>query len=67
MSDDVMYRSTIRVERDRGPNRRAYLPAREDPVQFGVHSAVAEHYGVDTEEFGATPTTIDYMVSSAAG
>src|SRR5579863_4853416 len=39
---DVVYRSEVRIERVKGPVRKAYLPAESEPVIFGVHSAVAE-------------------------
>jgi len=43
---EVVYRSEVRIERVKGPVRRAYLPAESEPVTFGVHGAVAEHYKV---------------------
>lgn len=46
---DVVYTSRVRVERVKGPRRRAYLPVESEPIWFGVHSEVAEHYGVDTD------------------
>jgi hypothetical protein len=67
MSDQVVYTSRVRIERVKGPLRRAYLPAREEPVFFGVHSDVAEHYGTDMEENEPHTTTLDYVVSAAAG
>jgi len=45
MNDPVAYRSKVRIERVKGPLRRAYLPAESQPVLFGVHSEVAQHYG----------------------
>ncbi len=41
---EVVYRSQVRVERIKGPLRRAYLPAEKEPVTFSVHGAIAEHY-----------------------
>lgn len=68
MSDkDVVYESTIRVEREYGTIRKAHLPAEDQPVTFGVHSEVADHYGVDTDEEPPHATTLDYLVSAAAG
>ena len=68
MADDaVVYTSTIRIERVKGPLRRAYLPAEEEPVLFGVHSEIAEHYGVDVAVYEPHATTLDYVVSAAAG
>ena len=68
MSDDaVVYRSRVRIERQRGPMRLAYLPVEPDPVNFGVHSEIAAHYKVPPDAFPAHVTTIDYLVAAAAG
>ena len=67
MSEPVVYRSQVRIERVRGPLRRAHLPVEPEPVLFGVHSEVAEHYGVDLQVHEAHATTLDYLVASAAG
>ncbi|MBA3416252.1 MAG: hypothetical protein H0U10_13605 [Chloroflexia bacterium] len=67
MTDLVVYRSEVRIERVRGPLRRAYLPVNPEPVLFGVHSAVAEHYGVDQDVHDPHDTTLDYLVAAAAG
>ena len=65
MSEPV-YRSRIRIERIRGPQRRAYLPP-DVETTFGVHTEVAEHYGVDPDEHPPDTTTLDYVVAAAAG
>lgn len=62
---EVVYESHVRVVREGGPNRTAELPAGEY-VAFGVHGAVAEHYGVP-EDHEAASTTLDYLVAAAAG
>lgn len=67
MSNDLAYESNVKVERNHGTIRTAYLPAEDDPITFGVHSEVAEHYGVDTTEEEPHATTLDYLVSAAAG
>jgi hypothetical protein len=67
MSDQVVYTSRVKIERIKGPLRRAYLPQEDEPVLFGVHSEVAAHYGVDTEIHQPHATTLDYVVSAAAG
>ncbi|NOZ06990.1 MAG: hypothetical protein GXP41_11685 [Chloroflexi bacterium] len=67
MAGEVVYVSDVRIERVKGPLRRAYLPAKEDPVLFGVHAEVAEHYGVDTTVHEPQATTLDYLVAAAAG
>jgi len=67
MSDPVVYRSHVRIERVKGPLRRAYLPVEPQPVLFGVHSEIAEHYRVDTAVHEPHATTLDYLVAAAAG
>lgn len=64
---DVVYRSEVTVTRERGPLRTADVPGSDDPVLFGVHGAVAEHYGVDLDEYGSRATTLDHVVAAAAG
>jgi len=67
MSDQVVYTSNIKIERIKGPLRRAYLPQENEPVLFGVHSQIAEHYGVDPQVHEPHATTLDYVVAAAAG
>ena len=67
MTDPVVYRSRVRIERVKGPLRRAYLPAKDDAVHFGVHSEIASHYGVDPHVHAPNATTLDYLVAAAAG
>ncbi|MBV9771405.1 MAG: hypothetical protein JOZ32_17675 [Bryobacterales bacterium] len=64
---EVAYRSEVRIERVKGPIRRAYLPAESQPVIFGVHGSVAEHYKVSPEIVEPHATTLDYIVASTAG
>ena len=64
---DIAYRSKVRIERVKGPLRRAYLPAEAEPVLFGVHGAVAEHYRVPPGVLEPHATTLDYIVAAAAG
>ena len=66
-SEKVVYTSRVRIERERRPMRRAYLPAEAEPVIFGVHSEVAAHYKVSPEAFPPRATTLDYVVAGAGG
>jgi hypothetical protein len=43
------------------------VPAEEQLVTFGVHGAVAEHYGTDPEATEPHATTLDYLVAATAG
>lgn len=67
MTEAVAYTSHVRIERIKGPLRRAFLPVEPDPIFLGVHSEVAAHYGVDTNIHNPHATTLDYLVASAAG
>ncbi len=60
---EITYVSNVRIEREVGPSRLAYLPAESEPVRFGVHGAVAEHYGVRPEIAEPHATTLDYVVA----
>lgn len=65
---DVAYRSEVRIERIRGPLRKAYMPAESEPTLFGVHGAVAEHYFKNPPpDLEPHATTLDYIVASTAG
>jgi hypothetical protein len=64
---EVAYLSQVRVERGKGGLRRATLPAEQKPALFGVHGAVAAHYGRAPGSYEPHATTIDYVVAAAAG
>lgn len=66
-NNQVAYVSRVRIERQIGPIRLAYLPTEKAPVTFGVHSEVAEHYKVPPEKFPPRATTLDYVVAAAGG
>ncbi len=63
----IAYISEVRIERVKGPLRRAYLPAESEPVLFGVHGAIAAQYGVTPEISDPHATTLDYIIAAAAG
>lgn len=67
MSPQVVYTSRVRIERQQGPLRLAYLPAESAPVTFGVHSEIVAHYSVPQDRFEPRATTLDYVVAAAAG
>jgi len=67
MPNETVYKSVIRIERVKGALRRAYLPVDKQPILFGLHSEVAEHYGVDPTTQERHATTLDYVVAATAG
>lgn len=62
-----VYVSRVRIVRDKGPIRQAYLPSEPDPVTFGTHSEIREHYGTAPGRYPDHATTLDYIVAAAAG
>lgn len=64
---DVAYTSRVKVLPVEGKIRRAEIPAEDEPILFGVHSEVAEHYGVAPDEEEPHATTLDYLVAAAGG
>jgi hypothetical protein len=64
---EATYASRVRIERIRGPLRRAFLPGEPEPVLFGVHDEIAEHYGVAPGGEAEHAATLDYIVAAAAG
>lgn len=60
-----LYRSKVRIEKFEGPLRHAYIEPFDEAVKFGVHGAIAEHYGRRTAE--PIATTLDYVVAAAGG
>ena len=65
--DQPKYVSKVRIVRERGPIRRAYLPTETEPIFFGTHDEVREHYGTASGLYPDHATTLDYLVASAAG
>jgi hypothetical protein len=61
------YISKVRIVRESGPIRQAYLPAEPLPVTFGTHDEVREHYGTAPGQYPDHATTLDYVVAAAAG
>ena len=55
------------IERIKGSLRRADVPGSDEPIFFGVHDEVADHYGVPRGSDMERTTTLDYVVAAAAG
>ena len=64
---EVVYRSESVVERVKGPLRHAHLPGEAAPIVFGVHGAVADHYGRAPGTYEPHATTIDYVIAATGG
>ncbi len=66
LGSGVVYRSQVTIERIQGPLRIAHLPI-DGAIAFGVHSEIAEHYGVLPEASEPHATTLDYIIAAAGG
>lgn len=64
---EVKYVSQVEVEPVEGKLRRARVPGEDEPVYFGVHSELAEHYGVSPDAEEPHASTLDYVVAAAGG
>jgi hypothetical protein len=64
---EVVYRSEVVIERFPGSVRKARLPVEEREVVFGVHGAVAQHYGRAPGTYEEHATTLDYVVAATGG
>ncbi len=62
---DLIHKSKVKIFKDQGPRRRAYIEGFEDPVIYGVHGGIKEFYGIEPEE--EHPATLDHLVASVAG
>ena len=63
---EVVYRSEVRIERKKPPDRVAHLPTGES-VTFGVHGPIAGHYGYGPDQVAPHAATLDYIAAAAAG
>jgi len=63
---ETTYVAEIKIERGPGAIRAAQLPAESAPVYFGVHGAIANHYGLDlTNIKEPRAATLDYVIAAA--
>jgi len=62
---ELIHISRVRIEKDKGPTRRAYIENFPEPVRYGVHGGVKKFYGVEPPE--DLPTTLDHLVAAVAG
>ena len=60
-----LYRSRVHVQKLVGPHRKAWIEPFDEPLEFGVHGAIAEFYGSTTPE--PIATTLDHVVAAAGG
>ena len=62
---EVIHTSHIKIVRDKGPVRRAFIEHFEEPFYYGIHGGIADFYGAKPEE--EYPATLDHIISAVAG
>jgi len=62
---DLIHVSKVRIVKDKGSVRRAFIEQFPDPVFYGVHGGIKRFYGVEPEE--EHPTTLDHVIAAVAG
>lgn len=60
-----IHTSKIKLIQDQRPVRRGYIEHFEEPVVYGVHTAIANFYGMTPKE--EYPSTLDHMISAVGG
>ena len=62
---EVIHTTHIKIVKDKGPVRRAFIEKFEEPFYYGIHGGIANFYGVKSEiEY---PSTLDHLVAAVAG
>ncbi|MGH9785795.1 MAG: hypothetical protein ACRD88_16605 [Terriglobia bacterium] len=62
---EVIHVSHVKIFKDKGPLRRAYIENFPDPVRYGLHGGIKKFYGVEPPE--DLPATIDHIVAAVGG
>ena len=62
---EIVHTSRIRIVKDKGPVRWAFIEGFAEPVRYGVHGGIKSFYGVEPEE--ELPTTLDHIIAAVAG
>jgi hypothetical protein len=62
---DLIHVSKVRILKDKGPVRRAFIEQFPEPVRYGVHGGIKKFYGVEPEE--ELPTTLDHVIAAVGG
>jgi hypothetical protein len=61
---ELIHTSKVKIVKDKGPVRRAYIEQFAEAVRYGLHGGVKKFYGVEPEE--ELPTTLDHVIAAVA-
>ena len=62
---EIVHVSHVKIVKDKGPARRAYIENFPEPVRYGLHGGIKKFYGVEPAE--ELPATIDHLVAAVGG
>ena len=62
---ELVHVSHVKIYKDKGPARRAYIENFPEPVLYGLHGGIKKFYGVEPEK--EVPSTIDHIVAAVGG
>ena len=62
---EIVHVSHVKIVKDKGPLRRAYIENFPEPVRYGLHGGIKKFYGVEPPE--DLPATIDHVVAAVGG
>ncbi len=54
--------SRVRIQKEKGPIRKAYIEPFAQPVEYGLHGGIKKFYGIDRGE--DAPSTMDHIVAA---
>ena len=62
---EVIHTSRIKIVKDEGPVRRAFIENFEEPYYYGVHGGIAAFYGITPQT--EYPATLDHIIGGVGG
>lgn len=62
---EAVHIASVRIYQDERPLRRAYIADFPEPIVYGVNKGVKAFYKVEPK--AELPSTLDHLVSAAAG
>ncbi len=62
---ELVHTSRVKIYKDKGPTRRAYIENFPEPIRFGVHGGIKKFYGLEPQE--ELPATLDHIVAAVGG
>ena len=62
---ELVHTSHVRIVQQKRPLREAYIEHFTEAVHYGVHTAIADFYGLQPEQ--EYPSTLDHIIGAVGG